>query len=200
MEVPIDELDGERLAHGGIAARDGHHRRLQGGQDRLAGAVDVDPLGPGFPALPKQFTENGHRRVEQLPVAEHIAVAGNDHGRIERVDLLQGVQPPGRVAAERERDGVDEQVPGDDDPFLRQVEQCVARCDCAIVMEDLDLPPAEVKRELVGEREGWKRMAHRAFLLEEEAVVVHELPEPAETRRRRRGGGAGGRRSLQARG
>ena len=70
-------------------------------------------------------------------------MTGHNDGGVQRIDFFQGAQPLGGIAAQCERDRIYQQIARDENFFLRQVKERIARRDRSFVMKHLDLPFAE---------------------------------------------------------
>ena len=100
MQEPVDQLHLERAIHGRLVAGDRHHQILDLRHDLGARRVGIEAASLRVGAALHQLLEHRHRRLEQLLVAQRLAVAGDDDRGIERVDVLERLDPAGGVRAQ----------------------------------------------------------------------------------------------------
>jgi hypothetical protein len=90
--------------------------------------------------------------------------------------ILSGVRPFGRVAAQRERDGVHDHVADQQDPLFRQVRERITRRDGALVVQHLDVSFAEFEVQPIRKRHVRERVTYARLLFEKHAILVeHRL-------------------------
>jgi hypothetical protein len=77
-------------------------------------------------------------------------------------------------AAERERNRIHDQVAEQQDLFLRQVDERVAGRDASPVVQDLDVPFAQLDRQPIREGDVGQHQAHVLLLLEEIPIRVQQ--------------------------
>jgi len=107
-------------------------------------------------------------------VAQRRTVARHHHREVESVDPLERTQPLGRVAAERERDRVHNEITDEQNLFIRHVDERVAGRDRALVVQHFDVAFTELDVQAIGERYVWKRVADARLLVERGTILVED--------------------------